>query len=489
MILCTKNMPEYLHPGVYMEEFAVPKSIEGVSTNTAGFIGQTQRGPLKPRLVTNFIDFQRLYGGFIEESYLAYAVDGFFKNGGKKCYIKRIAEQTPPGKIDIHDKEGNISLGIDAIGPGKWGKDVFVNIKDATYDGDFFKLEIYFPTINDTSNIEVFDGLSSDPDSERFFEKIVNGTSNFVLIKNVNSKRPNNIETNLIENSEEGIWDPKISDYQAYEDALDELKEIKDISIICVPDELGDYTLQDKIKIHCKECNAFAIFQTEKDAFKNISTLKPKHDTMYAAVYFPWIEILDPLTNQPKLIPPGGHVAGIYARTDTERGVHKAPANETVRGIRSLQVKIGSEQDFLNPRGINVIRDFPDKGIVVYGARTMSSNPNWRYINVRRLLSFIGKSIEKGTQWAVFEPNNEKLWARVNLTISAFLHGVWKTGALMGTSLEEAFFVKCDKTTMTQDDIDSGRLVCIIGVAPTKPAEFVIFQISMTKEGSKIEES
>ena len=180
-----------------------------------------------------------------------------------------------------------------------------------------------------------------------------------------------------------------------------------------------------------------------------------------------------------KLIPPGGYIAGIYARSDTERGVHKAPANEVVRGANKLQFLISKgEQGILNPRGVNVIRYFPGRGILVWGARTLSTNTLWKYINVRRLFIYIEKSIEKGTQWVVFEPNNERLWARVVSTITQFLTGVWKDGTLMGTKPEEAFFVKCDRSTMTQDDIDNGRLICVIGIAPVKPAEFVIFRIA-----------
>jgi len=199
--------------------------------------------------------------------------------------------------------------------------------------------------------------------------------------------------------------------------------------------------------------------------------------------------IYDPRTNTNLLVPPSGHVAGIYANTDIERGVHKAPANYVVQGATALQFQITKgEQDILNPRGVNCLRVFPGRGLRVWGARTCSSDPLWKYINVRRLLLYIEESIDEGTQWVVFEPNNEKLWGRVKATISEFLTRVWKDGALMGTKPEEAFFVKCDRTTMTQDDIDNGRLICIIGVAPVKPAEFVIFRIAQWAGGSSVTE-
>jgi phage tail sheath protein FI len=184
---------------------------------------------------------------------------------------------------------------------------------------------------------------------------------------------------------------------------------------------------------------------------------------------------------------------GIYARTDIERGVHKAPANEVIRGIRDLEFKLTKEeQGILNPININVLRNFRDnyRGLRVWGARTLSSDPDWKYVNVRRLFNFIEHSIDRGTQWAVFEPNDEPTWARLRRTVTAFLRTVWRNGALQGRTPEEAFFVKCGlyEDTMTQDDIDNGRLIMLIGLAPVKPAEFVIFRIGQWAAGSEIEE-
>ena len=232
----------------------------------------------------------------------------------------------------------------------------------------------------------------------------------------------------------------------------------------------------------------FAVCQAKQSAGP-ISALFHPMDSKYAAFYYPWITILDPITNVNKLIPPGGHVAGVYARSDSERGVHKAPANEVLQGAVDLQINLTKgEQDVLNPRGVNCIRAFVGRGIRIWGARTASSDPAWKYLNVRRLFIFMEKSIDLGTQWVVFEPNDEKLWSRVKQTISQFLVGVWNDGALMGTTQDEAFFVKCDRTTMTQDDIDNGRLIILVGVAPVKPAEFVIFRIAQVAKGSQISE-
>jgi phage tail sheath protein FI len=221
----------------------------------------------------------------------------------------------------------------------------------------------------------------------------------------------------------------------------------------------------------------------------DIQNQRQQFDTKYAALYHPWLLIPNPY---PKTIgappdypvPPSGHVIGVYARTDIERGVHKAPANEVVRGITGLQRTLNKEQqDILNPYpvNINVIRDFRNnnRGIRVYGGRCITSDSDWKYVNVRRLLIFIEASVDRGLQWVVFEPNEEPLWARVRRSISNFLTLVWRNGALEGTEPEEGFFVKCDRSTMTQTDIDSGRLICLVGVAPVKPAEFVIVRIGL----------
>ena len=177
-------------------------------------------------------------------------------------------------------------------------------------------------------------------------------------------------------------------------------------------------------------------------------------------------------------VPPSGALAGIFSRSDTERGVHKAPANQVVKGIRGFVTQVtAAEQELLNPEGVNVLRFFEGRGNLVWGARTISSDPEWKYVNIRRLLIFLEHSIDKSTQWAVFEPNNERLWESIRRQLAAFLASIWRSGALMGRTPEEGFFVRCDRTTMTQNDLDNGRLVCLIGIAPLRPAEFVIFRI------------
>ncbi|MCL4298043.1 MAG: phage tail sheath subtilisin-like domain-containing protein [Anaerolineae bacterium] len=273
------------------------------------------------------------------------------------------------------------------------------------------------------------------------------------------------------------------------------LETLDDVSIVCVPDlmlsadESGpDQTLvryvQDLMISHCEKMGERVAIL---DAPPNLTPQQVKEwrmrlpDTSYAALYYPWIEILDPVKKRTLTIPPCGHMAGIWARSDNTRGVHKAPANEDIRFITGLPYQVTKgEQDTLNPFGINCLREFPGRGIRVWGARTVSSNPSWRYLNVRRLFNYVKKSIERSTQWVVFEPNDPDLWARVTRDLTAFLKMVWRSGALFGLTQEQAFYVKCDEELNPPESRDLGRLIVEIGLAPVKPAEFVIFRIMQT---------
>lgn len=252
--------------------------------------------------------------------------------------------------------------------------------------------------------------------------------------------------------------------------------EIDEISIVYTPDlhfldTSNRDQLIDDIVSHCENLKDRVFILDALQNTTDISGLRLPKDSKYGTFYYPWIEVFDPLQKESKLVPPGGYIAGIYARNDVEKGVHKALANEVIRGATDVEFRITKgEQDILNPRGVNCIRVFPGRGIRVWGARTISSDSLWKYINVRRLLLYLEESIEEGAQWVVFEPNDEKLWARVKKSITQFLTRVWKDRALLGATPEEAFFVKCDRTIMTQDDIDNGRLIVLIGVAPVKPA-------------------
>ncbi len=497
-------MPEYLTPGVYIEEIAIgPTPIEGVSTSTAAFLGKTERGPIEPRLVTSVTQFQNLYGGYLPDSYLANAVDGFFANGGTRCYIARITKVDGTAKTStytINDASAKAVMKVSAIGPGTWGNKIYIQIGDAaleSLDPNLFKMTVLYPSpVPNATIIETYDNLSKDPSSPDYFENRINGISYLITVLHQTSTlTPQNITTPVpLAGGVDGTPDASgnvlltVTDFQGkvmdtttgQSVGLYALGRISDISIVCIPDENAISGLTSALIAHCDTTtkDRFAIVQSASTS-SDIGTLQPPQESLYAAFYHPWVVIIDPTTNLPKQVPPGGHIAGIYARSDVNRGVWKAPANEIVNGIVDLKFDIQKgEQDILNPRGVNCIRTFQGQGIKVWGARTMSRNALWKYVNVRRLFIFLEKSIYQGTQWVVFEPNNEALWARVKQSISLFLTEQWRNGALMGSTPEEAFFVTCDRTTMTQSDIDNGRLIVVIGVAPVKPAEFVIFRIA-----------
>jgi phage tail sheath protein FI len=276
-----------------------------------------------------------------------------------------------------------------------------------------------------------------------------------------------------------------------YEAALKELEKLEDISIVAAPgySAYSEYQgIQGALIAHAEKRKSYriAVLDTPSDQLvSGARTERGRIDSKYAAMYYPWVMIANPLARPgdesiPREIklPPSGFVCGIYARNDIERGVYKAPANEVVRSALRFETDINfAEQEVLNPMGVNCLRFFTGRGYRVWGARTASSDPEWKYVNVRRYFIYLESSIDRGTQWAVFEPNGERLWANVRDTVSSFLYNEWKSGALLGATQQEAFFVRCDRSTMTQNDLDNGRLICEVGVAALKPAEFVIFRI------------
>jgi uncharacterized protein len=269
---------------------------------------------------------------------------------------------------------------------------------------------------------------------------------------------------------------------------------LEDISIVAAPGATCRDTPDARTVIalligHCERMRyRIAVVDSVKgQSIAETRALRALYDSSYAAFYYPWVRILDPATGVENHYPPSGFVAGIYARNDIERAVYKAPANEVVTlsiGFETLLNK--SHQEVLNPEGVNCFRFFEGRGMRLWGARTMSSDPEWKYVNLRRYFAYLERSIDKGTQWAVFEPNGERLWANVRSTISDFLLNEWQNGALLGDKPEKSFFVKCDRSTMSQNDLDNGRLVCLIGVAPLRPAEFVIFRIGQWTADRKI---
>jgi phage tail sheath protein FI len=518
-------MPEYLSPGVYIEEVdAGPQPIQGVGTSTTGFVGQTERGPTHPRLVTSWGSYQRWFGGLPANSqppYLPYAVRGFFENGGQRLFIARVTgANAVPASVSIPAGPNNLVL--TAHGPGTTGNNILILVSPSSdkVAGRFQLAVLYFrdPPKNGYTSTDLADPkqkgpalredfypLSVDPSDPNNVLKVVNASSQLIHATwgadtTANPPAaPAATAANALSRltgGTDGVTPLVLGDFEG-DDTLPSqqrtglagLASVKEIAILAAPDGPNIQGLREAVITQCELLrDRFAVVDADGNQ-GDVEQVNVVNDTEYGAVYFPWIRVYNERGDDTLLVPPSGHMCGIYARTDDDRGVFKAPANTVIQGMvtrdigptqKPLQYLITKgEQDILNPKGVNAIRDFrPDgRGIRVWGARTMSSDPDWKYINVRRLFIFIEESIDQGTQWAVFEPNDEKLWARIRQSISNFLTTQWRNGALMGTTRDEAFFVICDRTTMTEDDIDNGRLICEIGIAPVRPAEFVIFRI------------
>jgi phage tail sheath protein FI len=321
------------------------------------------------------------------------------------------------------------------------------------------------------------------------------------LLKYLLGSSPEQGFTGTMTGGNDGVV-PQAMDYKGMDDdlaptGLAALGRVGDISLVLAPDAAAapvtanagvlkysnHIAINNELISHCEQMRyRFAILDEPGSVTSSVAQqFRGQFDSSYAAIYYPWVSVVDPRPEKNGrllTVPPSGAMAGVFARTDVRRGVWKAPANEVVSGAVDFEVHVTrGVQDVLNPAGINCLRFFEDGGYRVWGARTMSSDPEWKYINVRRLFLYMEHSIDRGTQWVVFEPNNERTWANVRHTIEAFLLDLWKAGALMGTRPEEAFFVRCDRTTMSQNDLDNGRLICLVGVAPAYPAEFVIFRI------------
>ncbi len=297
---------------------------------------------------------------------------------------------------------------------------------------------------------------------------------------------------------------PQAGDYEGEADAdrdyalgLRQFEDIEDISIVAAPGSTWDYAnyeadaeaIAGLLIAHAERMRyRIAVLDSaQRHTIAEVRNMRARIDSKHAALYYPWVTVLDPITRNEIDLPPSGFVAGIYARNDVDRGVWKAPANEVVRLALGFETLVNKgQQEVLNPEGINCFRFFEGRGMRLWGARTISSDPEWKYVNVRRYFAYLERSIDKGTQWAVFEPNGEQLWANVRRTIEDFLLNEWQNGALLGDKPEKAFFVRCDRSTMTQNDLDNGRLICLIGVAPLKPAEFVIFRIGQWTADRKV---
>jgi len=348
----------------------------------------------------------------------------------------------------------------------------------------------------DGNVVETLTGLSSDP--ARFAEQVAEdsgwidaeGADFTTGIAGFAGGRPA-----ALQGGQDGD-DPDFTVYTGLTTAeptgLGALERIDRISLLAAPGKTEQDIVDAMISQAERLQDRFVVYESE-DAENDIAevlTQRGQYNSQYAAMYYPWVQVRDPLTREVVSLPPSGHVLGGYARTDNDRGVWKAPANVTMRGILGLSVNVTTgEQEVLNPEGINALRDLDGLGNVIWGARTITADTLWKYVSVRRLFIFIEQSIIRGTRWAVFEPNDTKLWKRIDDSVTNFLTTVWRDGGLFGDEPEQAFFVKVDETTTTQDDRDSGRVNILVGIAPVKPAEFVVFRIGQAPTSVIVEES
>jgi phage tail sheath protein FI len=508
-------MPNYLSPGVYVEEVeAGSRPIEGVGTAVAAFVGLAQRGPTnEPTLVTNWAQYVNTFGDFMEGSYLAHAVYGYFLNGGGSCYVVRIGGDSPmpqaKAELVAAKDGGSPSYRVIALEPGPGGNAIKVDVTEATGpEGDTFNLTVSAP-VRET---EVFEGVTTKRGKTNVVTA-VKERSKLIQLEEVGTasaleRVPAKGSTSLA--GADAAKPVRLSPEDYVGDSADRtgfggLEAVDIVTMLAVPDLMAVYqqgvidlegvqAVQQAMIAHCELMgDRVAILDAppglNAQQVREWRVDKAGYDSKYATLYWPWIKVFDPVTSQGKLIPPGGHIAGIWARNDDTRGVHKAPANDVIRGALSLELQITKgEHDTLNPTGVNCIRAFPGRGIRVWGARTLSSDPAWRYLNVRRLFNYVEESILEGTQWVVFEPNDLNLWQRVKRTLNAFLVRVWRDGALFGATPGEAFYVKCDAENNPPEVIDAGQLVVEIGIAPVKPAEFVVFRIAQFSGGAALSE-
>jgi phage tail sheath protein FI len=513
-------MPEYLSPGVYIEEVnSGPRPIEGVGTAMAAFIGFAPGGPAnKPMLITNWSQYVETFGGLDESgrrnahmtgAYLSHAVRGYFTNGGGRCYVTRVVapngkeEKTAPTQIPSHASRAVPSLTV-APKAGALG-DIQVEIAPPTGEAPpegTFTLKITMSGGEPETYENVNLGKKGKPVAEAL------KTSRLVTIEEATTT--GTIADRMPEVGNYVVKVPApttLAQVQsthlvgdiAERSGIEGMEIAEDVTMVCCPDLMapdvlraigrdGVKAVQTAMIAHCERmADRMAILDSPPDLtpqeVKKWREAETNYDSKFAALYYPWITVSGP-DGKPLAVPPCGHIAGIWARSDNERGVHKAPANEVILGALDAVAPITKgEQDTLNPNGVNCIRSFTGRGLRVWGARTLSSDPAWRYVNVRRLFNYVERSIERGLQWVVFEPNNPDLWARVRRDVGAFLTGVWRDGMLFGLTPQEAFYVKCDEELNPQDVRDRGQLIIEIGLAPVKPAEFVIFRFSQWAGG------
>lgn len=575
-------MASYLSPDIYFEQIVRDerhRPLELAKLNTPAFIGVSERGPIQePTRLTSWDAFQALFGEFTPNSYLAFSVFGFFNNGGKECYVTRVAhvgDHDPSRNAErattvLKDLYSRGTIQVDAVNEGTWGnrlkvqvgvpkrvhttalvndipvgatrarvevtkgfekgslvrltdgrEEAFVRVVEvgrreiawedplpvsipsrrATAESVEFKL-----TITGDDDFEIFDNLCMDPEHSRYFPRVLNGNSKYIDVKDLRSatpapyNHPQPMTEVVLEGGRDGTEWIDVEDYVGFNrgpgkrTGLQAYEEIEDIGLVCLPDlhnsaktSRGFRSEDDVLAVQHAAVDLATKMRYVHVILDPPPSLTPvlvqeyreAFDSKRAALYYPWIKILDPWNDGATLtIPPCGHVAGIYAKMDDEIGLHKPPANEPMNDIISLERTIDKDtQDLLYPDAINCIRYFRGRGIRIWGSRTLSSDAQWRHVNVSRVFAMICKSIESGTQWAPFEPNGPELWKMLVRLVSTFLTDLWRKGYLLGEIPEKAFYVKCDEDTNPPEVRDAGEVICEIGVCIVRPLEFIVFRI------------
>lgn len=520
------------YPGVYIEE--VPsgvRTIVGVSTSITAFIGQTLRGEVNyPVRVQSFGEFERKFGGLWVQSPLSYAVSQYFQNGGMDAIIVRVVHEKRDGepassgasKATIELPGGSGSLFLEASSEGAWGLDLAARVDYKTSE------EVSLPSERTTFNLTVrdrgtgaeesFRNLSLDKEDKRYIKPILEQESSLVRLSgsiSLPGAIPDESESPTAKGADP-FTDPNffssaiggsngiapdetdVLGSESDKTGLYALENADIFNLLSIPpqkwDEASDSTaylsLCSKALAYCKKRRAIllvdppAVWSSSDKALEGIDDFSMLFDEN-AVMYYPRVRMPDPLKeNRLKEFTPGAAVAGVIARTDSRRGIWKAPAGieAALAGVRELSVKLtDGENGVLNPLGVNCLRSFTGIGNVVWGARTMRGadrlTSEWKYLPVRRLALYIEESLYRGTQWVVFEPNDSPLWAQIRMNLGAFMHNLFIQGAFQGSTPKDAYFVKCDGETTTQSDIDQGVVNIIVGFAPLKPAEFVVIKI------------
>ncbi|MEU5263767.1 phage tail sheath C-terminal domain-containing protein [Amycolatopsis sp. NPDC021455] len=528
----------YGAPGVYIEERpSGSMPLQGVGTAVAAFVGFTaayhaEAGDpadpdgVKPQLVTSWPQYERIYGGFAPGILLPHAVKGFFENGGTTCYIVRIpapdGAERPRRVLVSGGKQEIETLTVEALDPAV-NCEVVIEPPAPPAEGEEpsggeFTLKV----VEDGQVREDYPAVGLGR-GQRGVEKLVNGHSKLIRVEVHNVPgtaladrlpAPGRYSIEPAGPAAASVSPQEFEGSEAARTGYAGLAVADTVSMVAIPDLItlatrDDGSFDDEVYLAAQGrlvdwCERSRTKMAILDAPPGLDAQRALEwrnalgkDSAFGAAYYPHLVVPNPLTRPGSTngdrfltVPPSGHVAGVWARTDGNRGVWKAPANEVCRGVARLANDVtDGEQDLLNPAQVNCIRSFGANGIRIWGARTLAAtDQSWRYINVRRLFIFIEETIRRGTQWVVFEPNDSDLWARVRRTVAAFLHGLWMQGALVGATPEQAFYILCDESNNPESSVSEGKLVVDVGLAPVKPAEFVVFRISQWQGGATTSE-